>query len=304
MLGKDIAERKLSASAGRIFRLPSSFVHEIESLRTVNENQLIREVFEDFIGSLHGGKFKVPIVVIDLNILKPVTKIKPIDDRVVVESKDDWRSSAIHDIDTHGERPERVTVTIVTSQKEKLEQEQEQEQENEQKRTSDLALAILAGEDRLIPIEIAAKITGHSIESLFRIHNRIKGFGEYLGGLVLFTLQELESYFETDYKLKLEKLTLLRDTGLEGELTNSIVQLEKRFHEADLAKKFLQRYSVEYLGLSGAMEALNLSKSRTKKLANSGRIGTSVAGRFVFTRQELAEFEPNPTGLHLKKEET
>lgn len=56
------------------------------------------------------------------------------------------------------------------------------------------------------------------------------------------------------------------------------------------------------IGTRGAAEILGVSHIRLKQLAAAGRIGQMVAGRYLFSRAELARFKkiPRPHGKRLQ----
>lgn len=82
-----------------------------------------------------------------------------------------------------------------------------------------------------------------------------------------------------------------------------IAQLQEEFPTVDLAKESLAVFSSQYADKKQAGEVLELSDNRVKQLASSGRIGTLVLGRYIFTDTELRGFAQTerPTGIHRKK---
>jgi len=305
-LKHELVDEKKTTTSSPFFFIESSFFEELDSFDSDEETQEVQELDSEFVKKLNGVNYQIPLVVIDQRILEP----KPIENQTRSSvskpekpiSKPDLRfpPEVVMEVDDRKIEIPKVKVSVVLPDnldKERLEQ---QEKENRRKQTSDLALAILAGENRLIPIEIAAEITGADKARLFRLH-KDEDLGEYLGGMVLFTLGELESHFEVNCEKRLEDLIRWDESDNDNELANAISRLEQMHGGADLAKLFLRRYAAGYLGVAEAMGILNLGKSRLRKLASEGRIGTLVSGRYLFTKKELEDFSPNPRGISLKK---
>ena len=59
--------------------------------------------------------------------------------------------------------------------------------------------------------------------------------------------------------------------------------------------------SQRILGMSDAADYLELSVQRVKQLAAEGRIGEMIAGRYLFSRAELAAFKRRKRPSHRPK---
>lgn len=76
---------------------------------------------------------------------------------------------------------------------------------------------------------------------------------------------------------------------------------EQDDHEIDLLKSFLTANRKQFVGVKEAAELLGVDRTRIQQYARAGRLGTNIAGRWVFTLKELKQFEPNPDGKHLEE---